>query len=127
MRNIILYACLALAFIACRHSAPTHRTAVVSESSVPVLAPARESEPSSLILGVAASQKSVCGRWRVDISDDAALHVSRLSKSGKTTISPGDWRAGEGAFVFIENDERVWAYDGQHNLFLLTSTGNTLV
>jgi hypothetical protein len=34
------------------------------------------------------------------------------------------WRAQAGWFVFIESASRVWAYDGDHRLYLDTETSN---
>ena len=59
--------------------------------------------------------------------EDGSLHVSKLSATGSATISPHDWRVSKGAFVFVEGDQRVWAYDGGANLFMLASTTGGLI
>ncbi|MHC1767398.1 MAG: hypothetical protein AB9869_24490 [Verrucomicrobiia bacterium] len=40
-------------------------------------------------------------------------------------MSPVEWRTEAGAFVFVEDDERLWVYDGQRNLLLFAYTGET--
>ncbi len=118
-------ACLALSLTACQHAARPEGTVASANASAPLMS-ATANNSRSLILGVGPGHSSTLGRWHVEISDDTALHVSRLSASGRTTVSPGAWRARDGACVFVENDERLWAHDGHHNLFLIVSTGKTL-
>lgn len=101
-------------------SDPQFRTVVNALNS------AGKDTPTALILGVEPGHRAVSGRWEVEIKDDGALHVSRLSNRGKTTVTPTRWRANQGAFIFVENDQQVWAYDGDRDLFLLTASGNTL-
>ena len=45
------------------------------------------------------------------------------------TLSPGDWKAHAGWFVFIENPSRIWAYDGDQllNLDAKDSSGNSVL
>ena len=50
--------------------------------------------------------------------DDGSLHLSRLTDSGSATTSPHGWTAQAGWFAFIENESRVWAYDGDRALYL---------
>jgi hypothetical protein len=121
----LLATCLTLGLTACQHAARHNGPAATVDASAP-LVPGAADNSRSLILGLPAGHSSTCGRWCVEVTEDATLHVSRLEASGRTTVSPGDWKAQEGAFAFIDSDERVWAYDGQHNLFLLVSTGKTL-
>ncbi|HEY4416930.1 MAG TPA: hypothetical protein VGO57_14670 [Verrucomicrobiae bacterium] len=63
--------------------------------------------------------------WTVQVSEtNRTVKISYRYLSGTNGISslsftsPKDWRAKSGWFVFIENNERVWAYDGGSNLFL---------
>ncbi len=123
--SALLAASLTFGLTACQHSARHNETGATVHAAAPVMSAAPESS-RSLILGLGPGHSSTCGHWCVQVSEDAALHVSRLSASGRATVSPDDWRAQDGAFAFIENDERLWAYDGQRNLFLLVSTGKTL-
>ena len=66
--------------------------------------------------------------WTVRVSDTGRTfqisyhYDSGTNSSGSITVaSPSDWRAKLGWFVFIENSERIWAYDGDQNLFLQVS------
>jgi hypothetical protein len=61
--------------------------------------------------------------WMVRVSDaDRKIQISYNFKtfagSGTVTVSPSDWRAQPGWFVFVENSERAWAYDGDKSLLL---------
>ena len=125
-RHLILpIACFGLVLTSCRHVTPERNAQAVS--SLPPRSLATTDQPTSLI-ELTGAHDSVCGRWRVVVSsEDAALHVSRLSARGSVTISPQDWRASMGAFVFVEGDKRVWAYDGRHDLFMLAATVDTLI
>jgi len=63
--------------------------------------------------------------WTVRVSDsDGKIHISRPTQFGSTGISPSKWKAELGWFAFVENEERVWAYDGHGYLYLLTLTPN---
>ena len=53
---------------------------------------------------------------------EGSLHLSRLTGSGSVTTSPHGWTAQAGWFAFIENESRLWAYDGDRALYLLTAT-----
>ena len=73
--------------------------------------------------------------WTVRVSaDDRTFqisyhyhHASGTNDSGILSVSSlADWRAKPGWFVFVENDERVWAYDGDQNLFLQVCTASKL-
>jgi hypothetical protein len=63
--------------------------------------------------------------WTVRVSDtNQTFQISyrydtATNSSGSISIvSPSDWRAKPGWFVFMENNERIWAYDGGSSLFL---------
>jgi hypothetical protein len=70
--------------------------------------------------------------WTVRVADtDPKLQISYhyqadATSSGTSTVSPSDWKAQSGWFVFVENNERVWAYDGARNLFLQVSIASKL-
>jgi hypothetical protein len=55
------------------------------------------------------------GRWKISVSE-AALDLSRPGCS----IGVPLWTARTGWLVFVESDSRVWAYDGEHPLWLST-------
>ena len=120
----VCIACLVIMAAGCRHVAPEQKAHSVSRLS---LAQATtEDHPSSLIM-LTGAHDSICGRWRVIVSEhDASLRVSRLSEKGSTTISPESWRAAAGAFVYVEGNHRVWAFNGQTNLFMVSAAENTL-
>ena len=63
--------------------------------------------------------------WTVQVSEtNRTFQISYRYDSGTNGVacinfaSPADWRAKPGWFIFVENNERVWAYDGGSNLFL---------
>ena len=63
--------------------------------------------------------------WTVCVSEtNRTFQISYRYDSGTNGAacinfaSPADWRAKPGWFIFVENNERVWAYDGGSNLFL---------
>ena len=63
--------------------------------------------------------------WTVQVSEtNRTFQISYRYDSGTNGAacinfaSPADWRAKPGWFIFVENNERVWAYDGGSNLFL---------
>jgi hypothetical protein len=63
--------------------------------------------------------------WAVRVSDtNQTLHISyrydtATNSLGSVSVaSPSEWRAKSGWFVFIESNERIWAYDGGSSLFL---------
>ncbi|HZQ47623.1 MAG TPA: hypothetical protein VFC07_11455, partial [Verrucomicrobiae bacterium] len=64
------------------------------------------------------------GSWKIGVSEDA-IHFARPA-SGETSFTPEShgWRAKAGWFVFIESESRVWAYDGDRQLYLDTETSN---
>jgi hypothetical protein len=56
-------------------------------------------------------------------------YVSASDTNGYGAVSvssPAGWRARSGWFVFVENNERVWSYDGDKSLFLQTATSSKL-
>ena len=67
--------------------------------------------------------------WSLRISEtDRKLHIIRHYagehwKSEADTLKEG-WVAKEGWFAFVENGERVWAYDGDKDFFLLVEVGS---
>ena len=63
--------------------------------------------------------------WTVRVSAaDRTFQISYhyapdTNSSGSISVgSSSDWRAKSGWFVFIESNERIWAYDGGSSLFL---------
>ena len=63
--------------------------------------------------------------WTVRVSEtNRTFQISYRYDSGTNGTgyinfsSPADWHAQPGWFIFAENNERIWAYDGGGNLFL---------
>jgi hypothetical protein len=118
----LLFACSALILTACQHKAPE-----ANKHEMLPLIRARAAHPSSLI-ELTGGHDSVCGQWRVVVSQrDGSLHVSRFSTTGNVTINPEVWRASKGAFVFVESDSRVWAYDGGADLLMFAASTEGLI
>lgn len=58
--------------------------------------------------------------WTLRISEsDRELHIIRHIGPGTGDSSVGGWKAKQGWFAFVENDKRVWGYDGETGLFAL--------
>ena len=69
------------------------------------------------------SSTSPDGAWQVVVSEaDGSLHLSRLTPPGRFTRNPQGWTAQAGWFAFVESESRVWAYDGDRALYLMTAT-----
>jgi len=71
--------------------------------------------------------------WEVSVSaTNQAFHISYrddtiTNVSSRVSVdSPSDWRAKSGWFVFIESNERIWAYDGSSSLFLQVAAPSKL-
>ena len=71
--------------------------------------------------------------WAVLVSDtNQTFQISYRydtatnSSASISVASPSDWRAKSGWFVFIESNERIWAYDGGGSLFLQVATPTKL-
>jgi hypothetical protein len=122
---ILSVACLGFFLTACRHTAPQRDNQAAS--SLPSPRATAADHPKSLI-ELTGGHDSVCASWHIVVSPkDGSLHVSRLSATGSATISPRDWRVSNGAFVFVEGHQRVWAYDGGAKLFMLAAIADTLI
>jgi hypothetical protein len=67
--------------------------------------------------------------WRVTVHKDKPSVFGYDRKIGvDTSISPSAWRPHDGWFVWIENDDRLWAFDGSESLlmFHITKEGGTV-
>ena len=63
--------------------------------------------------------------WTVKVSStDRIIHIFRHYDHGTTDTDSNDWKANQGWFVYAENDERIWFYDGDQKVFLLLQLGN---
>ncbi len=76
---------------------------------------------SSWRIGAAETSLDIC--W---LSGPAAPEGPQLSWS--SSISPGDWKAQPGWFVYVQSHTNVWAYDGDRQLVLHTEvvSGNNV-
>jgi len=67
----------------------------------------------------------VGSHWMVRVSSaDQGIHIIRQYDHGTTETIAKGWKAGNGWFVYVENDERVWFYDGGQELLLLRQIGD---
>lgn len=104
----------ALTFTGCR-----------SASDVPLaVAPGARTGQKPLMINTAGTYGSAEEPWTIRVAEDGTLHVSRNRFYSHDTVSPMRWLARPGWCVFVENDVRVWAYDGSRNLWLLEITKN---
>jgi hypothetical protein len=86
-----------------------------------------------LLITTFGTNASSDGSWRIGVSENT-LDVGRVVgldgndatplSNWTSTISPGEWKAKTGWFVFIENKSNVWAYDGDRQLLLQVETMN---
>ena len=69
--------------------------------------------------------------WAVSVSGTDGIQLGRPTRKvsfvvGKfeltSAVSPSDWKAHPGWFAYAESEERIWAYDGDSYLYLLTWT-----
>ena len=86
-----------------------------------------------MLISTFGTNTSSDGTWRIAVSE-TSLDLARLGGFGgaapsptsnwTSTISPGEWKARAGWFVFIESKSNVWAYDGGGRLVLNVETMN---
>ena len=91
------------------------------ESSSLTVPGAREGQQPVLIT-TRGTHGSASEPWTIRVAEDGTLHVSRNRLYTHDTVSPMQWQARNGWCVFVENDARVWAYDGARNLWMLQVT-----
>ncbi len=118
MRYIIPIVLVAGTVLAgCRHSTP------VVHTQTPARAVSAPAPPGPMLITTRGTNTSPGGALRVVVSpDDGSLHLARLTGTGSVTTSPQGWTAQNGWFAFIESESKVWAYDGDRELFLLSAT-----
>ncbi len=100
---------------------PAPRAIVIEEPP----SPSSSSVNPTLLMTEFGEFKSEQSLWSIRVSaQDRTLHISRQPGSSGigTSISPGKWRARNGWFVFIENENHAWAYDGGEKLMLVEVT-----
>lgn len=92
-----------------------------------------------LLITTLGTNSSSDGTWEIGVTEKEVgfsrlevLHPAEgLTFSNKTTLGipaaagqTSGWKTGPGWFVFIENESRVWAYNGVRELFLETYTSH---
>ncbi|HVJ45136.1 MAG TPA: hypothetical protein VM511_02045 [Luteolibacter sp.] len=89
-------------------------------------------EKRAALLEGMGNVKSPGGTWDVTV-ESAALKVTHR-KTTKIEIpegpsvtftggmSPGEWATTKGAFVYFDQDDRLWAYDGAGHSFICEKT-----
>lgn len=66
-------------------------------------------------------EHSVGGIWKVRVPlGERTVEVGAYGAS----MQPDGWRAQDGWFVLVENERRVWAYDGDRDLLLFGAAKN---
>jgi len=71
------------------------------------------------------TQTSPDGTWKIGVSEDAIDFAHPASGGVSFTPDSHGWRAKAGWFVFIESESKVWAYDGDRQLYLESETSNS--
>lgn len=104
---------LAAMLAGCAH--PPQKTSTTFPAT-PTAPPVRSAE-SLLMRG--EPHEAATKSWRVRVSTDELQIHSIEPSGGSISTSPANWRAGQGWFAFIENEQRVWAYDGDRQLLLV--------
>jgi hypothetical protein len=128
MRNIIPIVFVAATVLVGCHSPATVHT----QTATPAVAAPPPFRP--MLITMLGTNTTPDGTWRIgvsehslDLSRSASAHGEGWTSSGWTTTGFGTdspWTSHEGWFVFIESESRVWAYDGDRALYLLTATAN---
>jgi len=95
---------------------------VMREVSLPGLTTNAAAPPPfrPMLITTLGTNSSPDGHWRIEVSD-VYLNFVRLESGGfgQSAIGVGqDWQAKPGWFVFVESESRVWAYDGDRQIYL---------
>ena len=118
VNSILLSAATLL--VGCSHAPPLART----QTPAPVFI--ERLEPHQMFITTNGTTFSPDGLWRVIVSEAGdSLQVSRLDASGVSHAGlrlGGAWKAQPGWFAFIENDSRVWSFDGDRDVNLMIAT-----
>jgi hypothetical protein len=113
MRNIIpILFVVATLLVGCHSPSQVHR-----QQAAPTMAAPPPFRP--MLITVFGTHPSPDGSWRIGVAEDS-IDFARPASGGGVSFPPGShgWRAQAGWFVFIESNSRVWAYDGNHQLYL---------
>src|SRR5436190_6630952 len=126
MRNIIpVVFVAATALVGCHSSSRVHtQTAAPNVAAPPSFRP--------MLMTTLGTNTSSDGTWRIGVSE-GSVDLSHstghddgkgFTTSGWSTVSPQEWKAQTGWFVFVESGSRVWVYDGDRKLLLDTKTSS---
>jgi hypothetical protein len=98
--------------VGCHSPSPVHTQAVAPPPFQPVF------------INVFGTFPTPDASWKIGVAEDS-IDFARPA-SGEMSFTPDSrgWRAKPGWFVFIESESRVWAYDGDRQLYLDTETSN---
>ena len=98
-----------------------------SEEAASLTVPGARQGQQPLLITTQGTHGSATEPWTIRVAEEGTLHVSRNRMYSHDTVSPMQWQARHGWCVFVENDLRIWAYDGDRNLwmFQVTRDGNT--
>jgi len=111
-------ACLAFILTGCQQISPRNGAGHRPE----------QTPGESEVVELGTGHRSIYGPWAVAVTaPGGGLHITRLTKTGSTTISTTTWAATEAAFLFIESADRIWAFDGDDDLLMLQATPGKLV
>jgi hypothetical protein len=118
MRNIIPIIFVAATLLVGCHSS----SQVQSQKAAPAVAALPPFHP--MLITVFGTHPSPDGSWRIGVAEDS-IDFARAA-SGAVSFPPDShgWRAKAGWFVFIESKSKVWAYDGNHQLYLDAETSS---
>jgi hypothetical protein len=109
----------ATVIVGCHSPSPArNQTATRTVAALPavnpvlITTPGRSTSDDTWRIGIDQAGNSL------DLSHHELLTGEGWSNSVWTTTSPDGWKTHAGWFVFIENESRVWAYDGDRLLIL---------
>lgn len=93
------------------------------------------SAPTTFLTNFGTLKESHGSSWSVEVSaTDRTAKISRRFKiptggAGVTSIEAPNWHAQSNWFAGVDNDNRVWVYDGVTNLCVceITSSGGTRI
>src|ERR1039458_9690785 len=118
MRLVNLIVLIAATMLSgCIHSPPMAHT----PTPAPAHAFTPPLQPHQMLMTTRGTTTSPDGVWQLVVSEaDGSLQLSRLG--GSSMKLGGGWKAQPGWFAFIENEARVWTYNGDRALKLMIAT-----
>ncbi len=92
------------------------------QTSAPIVAALPPFHP--ILITVFGTHPTPDGSWKIEVSEDSIEFAHPASGGMGFTPDSHGWTAQTGWFVFVESESRVWAYDGDRQLYLDTETSN---